>query len=104
MHDGFRRRWRKFETSDGGRLTLVVTGMFLMAISPIIGALPGPGFIIVFPLGLGMTLKYSRWANADLCAVQAALAQTWQLGRLGIAPRIGQAPRGAGEGVARRLN
>ncbi|CAM3037970.1 Transmembrane protein (PGPGW) [Sphingomonas antarctica] len=58
-----RRRWRSFEASDGGRLTLVVTGIFLMAISPLIGALPGPGFIIVFPLGLGMTLRYSKLAK-----------------------------------------
>jgi hypothetical protein len=63
MKDGMRRRWRKFETSDGGRLTLVIVGIFLMIISPIIGALPGPGFIIVFPVGLGMTLRYSRWAK-----------------------------------------
>jgi hypothetical protein len=63
MRDGLRRRWHKFETSDAGRLTLVITGIFLMIISPIIGALPGPGFIIVFPVGLGMTLKYSRWAK-----------------------------------------
>jgi len=63
MKEGIRRRWRKFETSDGGRLTLVITGILLMIISPIIGALPGPGFVIVFPLGLGMTLKYSRWAK-----------------------------------------
>lgn len=63
MRDGLRRRWHEFETSDGGRLALMMTGLLLMLVSPIIGALPGPGFIIVFPVGLGMTLKYSRWAK-----------------------------------------
>jgi hypothetical protein len=45
------------------RLGLFILGVLLMIVSPIVGALPGPGFIIVFPLGLGLTLKYSRWAK-----------------------------------------
>jgi Putative transmembrane protein (PGPGW) len=56
-------RWRMYERKPAVRVTLFVLGIFLMIISPIIGALPGPGFIIVFPLGLGLTLKYSRWAK-----------------------------------------
>jgi Putative transmembrane protein (PGPGW) len=56
-------RWRMYERKPAVRVALFVLGIFLMIISPIIGALPGPGFIIVFPLGLGLTLKYSRWAK-----------------------------------------
>jgi hypothetical protein len=56
-------RWRMYERKPAVRVSLFVLGVLLMIISPIIGALPGPGFIIVFPLGLGLTLKYSRWAK-----------------------------------------
>ena len=58
-----RDRWRVFERNPTVRTMLFVVGILLMAISPIVGALPGPGFIIVFPLGLGLTLKYSAWAK-----------------------------------------
>ena len=56
-------RWRMYERKPAVRVSLFALGIFLMIVSPIIGALPGPGFIIVFPLGLGLTLKYSRWAK-----------------------------------------
>lgn len=52
-----------YERKPAVRVALFMLGIFLMIVSPIIGALPGPGFIIVFPLGLGLTLKYSRWAK-----------------------------------------
>ena len=58
-----RDRWRVFERNPTVRTMLFVVGILLMAIAPIIGALPGPGFIIVFPLGLGLSLKYSAWAK-----------------------------------------
>jgi Putative transmembrane protein (PGPGW) len=58
-----RDRWRVFERNPTVRVGLFVLGILLMIISPIIGALPGPGFIIVFPVGLGLSLKYSRWAK-----------------------------------------
>ncbi len=56
-------RWRMFERNPTVRFGLFIVGILLMIVSPIVGALPGPGFIIVFPLGLGLTLKYSRWAK-----------------------------------------
>lgn len=49
--------------SDAVRYGLFVFGCVLMAISPIIGILPGPGFIIVFPIGLALALQNSRWAK-----------------------------------------
>lgn len=63
MRMSLRGRWRHFERNPTVRVGLFVIGIFLMIISPIIGALPGPGFVIVFPIGLGLTLKYSRWAK-----------------------------------------
>ena len=59
----FGDRWRVFERNPTVQTVLFVVGLLLMAIAPIIGALPGPGFIIVFPLGLGLALKYSAWAK-----------------------------------------
>ena len=38
-------------------------GVLLMIVSPFFGVLPGPGGLIVFGAGLGLTLKYSEWAK-----------------------------------------
>lgn len=45
------------------RFALFVTGIFLILISPIIGILPGPGFLILFPIGLMLCLQNSNWAK-----------------------------------------
>ncbi len=47
----------------GIRLLTLATGILLVLVSPIIGALPGPGFIIIFPVGLALILKSSRTAK-----------------------------------------
>ena len=57
------RRWLKFERSAAGRLSLFVAGCVIVVISPIVGAIPGPGGVFVFALGFGMMLKYSNWAK-----------------------------------------
>lgn len=54
------KTWRK---TAGSRTLLAVLGFILMLLSPIIGALPGPGFIILFPVGLALVLKNSHWAK-----------------------------------------
>ncbi len=38
-------------------------GVILMLLSPLVGAVPGPGGILVFALGLAMVLKTSMWAK-----------------------------------------
>ena len=45
------------------RIALVVLGFILMALTPVVGPLPGPGGIIVFAAGLSLVLKYSEWAK-----------------------------------------
>ena len=45
------------------RTCLFVLGLLLMAVSPLLGVLPGPGGIVVFAAGLALTLKYSGWAK-----------------------------------------
>ena len=42
---------------------MFVLGLLLMACSPLLGVLPGPGGIVVFGAGLALTLKYSQWAK-----------------------------------------
>ena len=54
---------QNFRKRGGVRIVMLVTGIFLVIISPIIGAIPGPGFIIVFPIGLALILKSSRTAK-----------------------------------------
>jgi hypothetical protein len=51
-----------------GRVPIVRSGLFLLGclmiiVSPLVGAIPGPGGIIVFGFGLGLVLKYSEWAK-----------------------------------------
>lgn len=55
-----KKRWRY---TSGTRFALSMLGFFLMLISPIVGAIPGPGFIILFPIGLALVLQNSRWAK-----------------------------------------
>ena len=45
------------------RQGLVVLGCLLMAVSPLVGAIPGPGGIVVFAAGLSLALKYSGLAK-----------------------------------------
>ena len=43
--------------------TLFVVGVLLLVVSPLVGAIPGPGGIIVAGIGLAMVLKTSMWAK-----------------------------------------
>ena len=45
------------------RTALVVLGFFLIAITPLVGPIPGPGGVIVFAAGLTLVLRYSDWAK-----------------------------------------
>ncbi len=38
-------------------------GVVLILLSPVVGAIPGPGGTIVFAIGLAMVLRTSRWAK-----------------------------------------
>jgi len=43
--------------------TIFVLGVILILLSPVVGALPGPGGVFVLALGLAMVLRTSRWAR-----------------------------------------
>jgi hypothetical protein len=58
-----KRHWRQVEQLPAVRTALFLVGLFVMAASPAVGVLPGPGGIIVFAAGLTLVLKYSGWAK-----------------------------------------
>jgi hypothetical protein len=43
--------------------SIFVGGVILLLVSPLVGAIPGPGGILVAGLGLAMILKTSMWAK-----------------------------------------
>lgn len=45
------------------RLCLFGLGALLLVLTPIIGVLPGPGGIILLPVGLALVLQNSIWAK-----------------------------------------
>jgi hypothetical protein len=45
------------------RRFLVALGFVLIALTPLVGPIPGPGGIIVFGAGLSLVLKYTGWAK-----------------------------------------
>lgn len=45
------------------RSALFVTGMLLIALTPVVGIIPGPGGIFVFAAGLVLVLRNSLWAQ-----------------------------------------
>src|SRR3546814_14543363 len=58
-----RSLYRRLRKNAQVRLTLFVVGMLLMIAALIVGPLPGPGFIILFPAGLMLSLQNSLWAK-----------------------------------------
>jgi len=42
---------------------LFAIGVVLLVVSPLVGAIPGPGGIIVAGIGLALVLKTSMWAK-----------------------------------------
>jgi len=45
------------------RLAMFWGGLFLVIVSPLVGAIPGPGGIVVFAAGFGLMLRGSRWVK-----------------------------------------
>jgi hypothetical protein len=58
-----KKRWKQLQQVPAVRTALFLSGLLLIAASPAIGALPGPGGIFVFAGGLALSLKYSEWAK-----------------------------------------
>ena len=58
-----RERWRKLLDNPIVEWSIFALGSILLLISPLVGAIPGPGGIFVAGLGLAMVLKTSAWAK-----------------------------------------
>lgn len=58
-----RQRWLAWGQNPIVRNLLFLLGCLLIIIAPLVGAIPGPGGVIVFAAGLGLVLKYSGWAK-----------------------------------------
>jgi hypothetical protein len=58
-----RRHWRRFIDHPVVEWTLFAIGLVLLVVSPLVGAIPGPGGIIVAGIGLALVLKTSMWAK-----------------------------------------
>src|SRR5688500_1008394 len=58
-----REQWRELVRSRPVRTALFMTGLLLLILSPLAGAIPGPGGIFVFAAGLTLTLRNSDWAK-----------------------------------------
>ena len=58
-----RDRWAAWSQTTPVRTFLVGLGFLLIALTPFVGPIPGPGGIIVFGAGLTLVLKYSGWAK-----------------------------------------
>jgi len=58
-----REQWRKFIDHPVVEWTIFAIGAILLLLSPIVGALPGPGGIIVAGIGLALVLRTSMWAK-----------------------------------------
>jgi len=73
------------------RTILVVTGFVVIALSPLVGIIPGPGGILVFAAGLVLVLQNANWAQR----VFARMKRRW--------PRFGRyADMALRRGSARR--
>ena len=58
-----RTRWRRIIDHPLVEWTLFAIGLVLLVLSPLVGAIPGPGGIIVAAIGLALVLKTSMWAK-----------------------------------------
>jgi hypothetical protein len=58
-----REQWRGFIDHPVVEWTLFAIGIAFLIVSPLVGAIPGPGGIIVAGVGLALVLKTSMWAK-----------------------------------------
>lgn len=58
-----RSLYQRMRSNAQVRTALFALGILLMIVAVIIGPLPGPGFTIVFPVGLILCLQNSAWAK-----------------------------------------
>jgi hypothetical protein len=58
-----RRQWQLFIDHPIVEWTMFALGVVLLIVSPLVGAIPGPGGIVVAGIGLALVLRTSMWAK-----------------------------------------
>ena len=59
-----KEQWRTFIDHPVVEWTMFVIGLLLLfVVAPLVGAIPGPGGVVVAGIGLAMVLKTSMWAK-----------------------------------------
>lgn len=58
-----RRQWRRFIDNPVVEWAMFAVGVLLLIVSPLVGAIPGPGGLIVAGIGLALILRTSMWAK-----------------------------------------
>ena len=58
-----REHWRKLNDHPVAVWSIFTIGVLLLVVSPLVGAIPGPGGIVVAGIGLALILKTSVWAR-----------------------------------------
>lgn len=58
-----REQWRRFIDLPVVEWTMFGIGVILLLLAPLVGAIPGPGGVIVAGIGLALVLKTSMWAK-----------------------------------------
>jgi hypothetical protein len=56
-------RIRSVDHKPAVRSCLFAVGCILVLLSPVVGAIPGPGGVFVFAAGFGLMLRYSKWVK-----------------------------------------
>ena len=56
-------QWQRFIDNPFVEWTLLAVGILLLVVSPLVGAIPGPGGVVVAGIGLALILKTSMWAK-----------------------------------------
>ena len=97
-----RKQWRRFIDHPVVEWAIFALGVILLLLTPIIGALPGPGGVIVGGIGLALILKTSMWARRHYVRVQALAAEGRTLDGLGAEASKRAAARGDAQGRASR--
>ena len=60
MNAANRKSWTD---SNAYRMSMLSLGWLLVLAAPLLGPIPGPGAMIVLPIGLAVILKHSLWAK-----------------------------------------
>ena len=93
-----KERWNALGRSPTYRLIMFIVGCVLMLLSPVAGALPGPGGLFVFAFGLGLALRSSLWAKRHYVRIKRKQPRIghwadWGLRRKSAKRRIERAKR-----------